>query len=324
MTTDVSGVTRARPVPAVGPVDTRWFGLEVTAADPAEAHRSLEIVAAADTGVVTVQLIGRMRGWAERLGAPFDPGTAPLCCLTAANGTPWLSASACYPVAQTAAWLLALDAWSDGPGSDSATVADGVARYLAIVQGEAPETDDPLALALAEIRDRVHGGPSSAAVYPWWQQAAVASLVGTRFERQAADAVANGGTPPSFEEYLRHAGGSIGLGMIVAAAWSAMDEPDLPARLPALRQPLQDASIALRLANDARGHEREQAEGILDAFALGLSPRDLTGLLTEHLNRCRARLRSLDPDRPGPALALERHLVWGVRMYQRFAAGHTG
>ncbi|MBB2913808.1 AcrR family transcriptional regulator [Streptosporangium becharense] len=309
---------------AADPVDARWFGLDVARPGPAQAHRALEIVAAADTGVVAVQLTGRMQGWMRRLGPPFVPGTATLCCLTAANGTPWLPASACYPVAQTAAWLLALDAWSDGPGGDAATVEDGVARCLAVVRGGEPGDGDPLALSLAEIRDHVRGGPSAATVYPWWQRAAAASLVGTRFERRAADAVAAGGAPPRLEEYLRYGGGSIGLGMIVTAAWSAMAEPGLADRLPALQDALQDASIALRLANDLRGHEREQAEGTLDALALGLSPRDVAGLLTEHLDRCRRRLRTPGGDLPGSVLALERHLIWGVRMYQRFAAGHTG
>jgi hypothetical protein len=290
----------------------------------AHVHRSLDVQAAADASVTAVELIGRLREWTTRLGRPFDPAMVPLCSLTAANCTPWLSASACYPVAQTAAWLLALDAWSDGPGSDGSLVDAGITRCLEVVDGGAPTSGDPLQVSLAEIRDQVHAGPSGEAVHDRWRQAVTESLLGTAFERHAADDVARGAEPPPLAEYLRHATGSIGLAMMVTAAWSAMDDPALPDRLPELRGPLDDASMAVRLANDLRGHAREQAEGTIDALALGLAPQDLAASLAEHLNRCRRRLRPLAGIVPGPVAALERHLIWSVRMYQRFEAGHTG
>ncbi|MDP9868003.1 MULTISPECIES: terpene synthase family protein [Streptosporangium] len=312
------------PAVGEGPPDPRWSAVDGVLAGAVDAHGSMEVRAAADASVTAVQLVGHLRAWAGRIGLPLDPGAAALCSLTAANCTPWLSAPACSPTARTAFWLLALDAWSDGPGGDAAAVDAGVTRCLAVVDGRAPGADDPLAVALAEIRDGVRGGPSGEAVYGWWRRAATACLVGTRFERHAADAVARGGRPPLLAEYLHHATGSIGLAMTVTAAWSAMEEPDLPARLPDLWRPLRDASVAVRLANDLRGHDREQAEGTLDALALGCAPQDLVELLVRHVDRCRRRLRPLAEVSPGAAAALERHLVWSVRMYQRFDAGHTG
>ncbi|MBB2910472.1 hypothetical protein FHS43_001735 [Streptosporangium becharense] len=301
----------------------RWFGLDVTVGGPADAHRSLDILAAADAATTVIPLIGRMARWIGPLGAPFYPDLAPLCSLMAVHGTPWLPSSTCYLAARAAAWLQAIDAWSDDHGTEPAAVESGVAHYLEVVRGAAPDPGDPLAVSLAEIRDDVRGGPSAAAVFERWQEATEATIVGMRFERRIADAAAVGGRPPELAEYLRHGAGSIGLAMMVTATWSSMEEPELPELIPDLRQPLYDASIAVRLANDLRGHRREQAEGNLDALALGLSPEELGDLLDEHLTRCLQRLRSLAAASPGPALALERLAIWSIRQYQRFDAGHV-
>ncbi|MGW2223345.1 terpene synthase family protein [Nonomuraea sp. NPDC001684] len=304
--------------------DPRLFGLADLEAGPFEAQRSLNVVAAADAATAALDTMGVLTGWAERHGPPFDPAVIPLCCLTAAICTPWLDADACLLLAGTAAWLLAVDAWSDAPravphsADDSAddSVEAGVARCLAVVEGGDPEPGDALAASLADLRDRVTGP-----VAAWWRRAAVEHLRGTLFERRAADAVAAGGRAPGVEEYLRHARGSIGLAMQATAAWSAMDPEDVRAWLPALRQPLRDASTAVRLANDLRGHDRERAEGTVDALTLGLSQAEVAERLARHVARCRAGLRPL-AGTPA-AVALDRIMTWGIRMYQLADAGHT-
>ncbi|WP_131739956.1 terpene synthase family protein [Actinomadura roseirufa] len=92
---------------------------------------------------------------------------------------------------------------------------------------------------------------------------------------------------------------------------------------PILGRALRDACLAVRLANDLRGHHREREEGVLDALALGLAPDEVRARISRHVARCRGALRPLLGPVPGPALALERQLLWSVRHYERTDAGHA-
>ncbi|MDP9867823.1 hypothetical protein J2S55_007089 [Streptosporangium brasiliense] len=109
----------------------------------------------------------RDEGWLNpRWSGPDTPCTGPLCCLTVVNCAPWLSASTCLPVARTAAWLLALDEWSDGPCHGSDAVEDGVTRYLTVVEGAAPDSADPPAVSLDTRDPPAQGGRGSTHVPP--------------------------------------------------------------------------------------------------------------------------------------------------------------
>ncbi|QXJ20334.1 hypothetical protein AGRA3207_001028 [Actinomadura graeca] len=277
----------------------------------------LDVLAAADAAVVAAPLTARAAEWAARLGPPFDPALAPLCALPAAFVAPWMSGRGARLTARTGLWIFALDAWTDGPGArrDAARLRAGLAGLRAVAQGAAPG-EGALGTALAQIRDDVAVAP---AALPPWRRAVDAALAATLFEYEAAKRVREGGPAPALGDYLRHGAASIALAPLVLAMWS--DMPSSP--LPALRRPLRDACLAVRLANDLRGHGRERREGVLDALALGLPPDEVRSRVTRHVARCRTALRPHLGAVPGPALALERLLLWSVRHYERVDAGHA-
>ncbi|TDD94767.1 terpene synthase family protein [Actinomadura rubrisoli] len=294
-------------------------------ADPAGACRPLDVLAAADAAVVTARLAERSAAWAGRLGPPFDPALAALCSLPAAFVAPWLSGRGADLAARTGLWIFALDAWTDGPPArrDPVRLHTGLDALQAVAGGAPPAGGAPggaLGDALAEIRDGVAASP---AVLPWWRRAVDATLAGARFEYEAARRAEAGVPAPPLEEYLRHGAASIALAPLVLAMWSDMPGPGLPEVLPALRRPLRDACLAVRLANDLRGHRRERDEGVLDALALGLPAARARDRIALYVARCRRALRPLIGPVPGPALALERQLLWSVRHYERTDAGHA-
>ncbi|MFD0683348.1 hypothetical protein [Actinomadura fibrosa] len=314
--------------------------------DRRDACRRLDVVAAADAAVVAARLTARSAAWAARLGPPFDPGLAPLCSLPAAFVAPWLSGAGADLTARTGLWIFALDAWTDGPPArhDPARLRAGLAALRATAQAPPTPTTNAepppygegafggaavsweggqvgaLGAALAQIRDAVAVAPG---VLAWWRRAADAALAGALFEYEAARRVAAGGPPPLLGAYLRHGAASIALAPLVLAMWSDMPDVTRPGLLPALRRPLRDACVAVRLANDLRGHQRERGEGVLDALALGLPAERARRLLAGHVERCRRALDTLAESAPGPALALERQLLWSVRHYEQIDAGHA-
>ncbi|WP_067457289.1 terpene synthase family protein [Actinomadura macra] len=110
---------------------------------------------------------------------------------------------------------------------------------------------------------------------------------------------------------------SVRSGSITSASGTSASVPAV------LRRPLRDACLAVRLANDLRGHHRERDEGVVDALALGLPPDEVRCRITRHVARCRRGLGPHLGAQPGPALALERQLLWSVRHYEQFDAGHA-
>ncbi|WP_242907088.1 terpene synthase family protein [Actinomadura terrae] len=284
----------------------------------ADACPGLDVLASADAAVAAARITARAAAWARRLGPPLDPGLAPLCGLLAAFVAPWTSRPGADLVARTGLWIFALDAWTDGPAArrDPAALRGGVAELRAVAAGAAGS--GPLGTGLAEIRDGIAAAPD---VPGPWRRSVDAALVGALFEYEAARRVAAGGPPPSLGEYLRHGAASVALAPLVFAMWSGMACPAPVLR--ALARPLRDACLAVRLANDLSGHRRERGEGVLNALVLGMTPDEARARSGEYVARCRRALRPHIGPLPGPALALERQLLWAVRHYERVDAGHA-
>ncbi|MUN36558.1 terpene synthase family protein [Actinomadura litoris] len=284
----------------------------------ADACPGLDVLAAADAAVAAARLTARAAAWARRLGPPLDPALAPLCGMPAAFVAPWTSRPAADLTARTGLWIFALDAWTDGPAArrDPAALRRGLADLRAVAAGAAGS--GPLGEGLAEIRDGIAAAPDAPGP---WRRSVDAALAGALFEYEAARRVTAGGPPPPLREYLRHGAASVALAPLVLAMWSGMACPEPVLR--ALEGPLRDACLAVRLANDLSGHRRERAEGVLDALSLGMSPGEARARSAECVARCRRALRPHIGPVPGPALALERQLLWAVRHYERVDAGHA-
>jgi len=288
---------------------------------PLQLHRVLDPLIAADAALTTLRLSGQLSAWAQRLGPPLNPKLSQMCCACAAYVAPWLSLSGLYAAAQTLLWIFAIDTYTDGPehGPD---VRDEIARLHAVAHGGGGTDEDVLTQALGEIRDSVAGLRWGAVLESRWQRAADDNLTGSLFEFEAAQDVSRGLPAPALPDYLMQASGSIALSLVAIALWADMPDPGLPDLLEVLDPVLADASLALRLSNDLRGHAREQAEGTLDALTLGMSPDDLARMRDTALDRAHSALRPLIERGCATAIALERLIVWCVRHYQRIDPGH--
>lgn len=267
------------------------------------------IEAAVDTCVTALRLIDRLGPWCAARGPAFSGAYVNVFCLSSAFITPWLDVDTLHLASRVWSWITALDDTVDGSSSDVDDVFDAC---LAAARGGPPNAD-PVAGALAEIRAELAARPGFAALEPHWRDATGRLVAGMRYEARTARAIASGASPPGLGEYLGHALYTVGVPMYVVSLWSAMDEAPVDALMPALR----DAAIAVRLANDLRGHAREGGEGALHALRLGVTAERARHLVGDRLASTARRLAPhLDRGLPA-AVAVDRMATWGTRIYQR-------
>lgn len=284
-------------------------------------HRSLDVVYAADAAILSGRLAQPLAAWARRLGKPFRPELAYLCSHGIAYVAPWLTSAELTAAARTVLWVFTIDAATDEP-TDPTAIQEQLARRRCVARGAPPSPHDPIAVALSQIRRLVAESRWGPDLLSHWEEAADSSLTGTEFKFDAAQRIAVGGPVPALRDYLPHPTGSIGFDLIALALWANMADPNLPIAIDMLRQPLADASAALRAANDLRGYNRERSKGTIDALALGMSSEELANRMSDHLGDCCRRLEPLISAGFGPAIATERQLLWCVRYYQHTDPGH--
>ncbi|HTJ70963.1 MAG TPA: zinc-binding dehydrogenase [Actinospica sp.] len=278
-------------------------------------RNSHEIVPVADLCGSALRNMVRLTEWLDRVDMPMDRELVPLMCLQSSFFAPWLPADSCLRIAQLTSWLMALDDALDDPGASSATLAALLDVLRRIVEGGASEPAEPLARALAEIRDALWTeGDDRAETAAFWRDSMHETLTGMWYEHEAA----GNAEQPSLQRYLTYGAWTIGVEQQLATLWALMDDPDLPRRLPVLRDALRHAATAIRLANDVRGHQREQRHGQIDALVIGLSAQQARARLDESVEQCRLLLAPMTSIGYGPAVALERTLLWHARMYARF------
>jgi hypothetical protein len=311
------------PVSPQQAVDQRLFGLSFAPSSVTQGARDIEIIAAADASVIASGLISQLGAWVERLGPPFSPALVPSCSLFAACVSPWLDAPASGLVAKTGAWIAAFDALADElhDPADEAFAAT-MRRCLAVVRGDRDGSAPAVVAALAELDEAVAASQPDGVLREWWHEATTRLLVGMAFERDTSRALILGASGSPLQDYLRHATYTIGLPMLTIAMWSGVPGLELHDRS-AFHRVLEDAGLVVRLANDLRGHDRERAEGVVDAITLGMAADDLSDLLIETLERCRSRLATLVAESADAAVSLERQLLWMLRCYQRYDIAHA-
>jgi Zn-dependent alcohol dehydrogenase len=285
-------------------------------AGAAAGHPPAGIVPVADGCSVALRNMPRLDAWMRKLDLPVNETVVPLMCLESAFFSPWLPAAACYRVSQVTMWLVALDVVLEDPGADVESSTARVMGWRRVIEGGPAASDDPMERSLAEICADLHreGRPE---LVDLWRETMQQTLTAMWFEREAAHSVARG-EPPAARRYLHYGAWSIGVEQQVAALWALMDEPDLPRRLPVLRRALRHAATAVRLINDLQGHDREQAAMEVDAISIGLGADEVRRRFAESVEDCRLELAPLTAMAYGPAVALERALLWHARTYTRF------
>ncbi|GIG88358.1 terpene synthase family protein [Plantactinospora endophytica] len=298
----------------MNPVPTRPAAPDpVSAPVPAPPQpQPLPIDAAVDTCVTALRLIDRLADWTAANGPPFPAAHVNVFCLSTAFVTPWLDVDTLHLATRIWSWITALDDTVDNHPGDLAELDPILANCRAAAGGARVDAADPIAAALAGIRADLADRSGFATVEPLWRDTVHRLVDGMRYEAVTGRALATGAAPAEPGEYLRHAVHTVGVPMYVTALWAAMPPFDAPALLPALR----DAALAVRLANDLRGHARESAEGNLDALRLGLTTEQVRAMVGDLLARCHDRLAPLLAAAFPPAVAVHRMAVWGTRIYQ--------
>lgn len=263
---------------------------------------------AVDTCVTALRLIDRLGPWCADRGPAFSGAYVNVFCLSTAFITPWLDLDMLHLATRVWSWITALDDTVDGSSSDVDDVFDAC---LSAARGGPPGTD-PVAGVLAELRVELAARPGFAALEPHWRDATERLVAGMRYEAETARAMASGAAPPGLAGYLGHALYTVGIPMYVVSLWSAMDEVPVAALTPALR----DAAVAVRLANDLRGHAREGGEGALNALRL-VTPERARHLVGDRLASTAQRLAPHLAGGLPAAIAIDRMATWGTRIYQR-------
>lgn len=289
-------------------------------AGAAAGYPPQEILRIADSCSVSMRNMTQLDTWVRNVGLPVDPAL-PLMCLQTAFLTPWMPAGTCFQISQLTMWITALGNVMEDPDADLGELASRVVGWPRGIEGDCAVAADPLAVSLAEISANLQRVGRSE-VLAFWHDTMHEILTGMWPEREAVEAAVFGELPRP-QRYLLYGAWSIGVEQQQAALWTLMDEPDLPRRLPALRSALRHAAQAIRLLNDLRGHHREQARGRVDALTIGLSTDEVRSRSADGMEGCRPELASLTTSGYGPAVALERVLLWHTRMHQCFDPVHS-
>jgi phytoene/squalene synthetase len=270
-----------------------------------------------DISLRALKLNALLDRWVSRFAAPFTTANNPIFSLCCAFTTPWLPLEVQQLGARIWAWITAIDDAFDRDYESLEAVRAAADHCRAVVAGQAPPAADPLALALADIRDQVAGYPAFAELGPLWRRTVTELVDAMELERRWGHALGAGGAPPSLDDYLRAGAATVGIPMYMVSLWATMDRAARPQDVSALLPALQDSALAVRLANDLRSQARERAQEDVNALVLGLGEEQLRRDIAGHVERCREALRPLVARGLGAAVALDRLTVWSTRLYEQ-------
>lgn len=201
-------------------------------------------------------------------------------------------------------WNFAVDSLMDTHARTPAEAAEITRRCLDAARGEAPGCD--ATRLLAEIRADLATSPSFAALETRWREELRRMLDAMVREREWVDA------PPSFDEYLPTAAASVGFSFVFLSHW--ISTGDDVAGADEVIEAARQVEPVLRLINDLGTHQRDSADGDLNALQLGVSHAELTARLEDLM----AEL-NLDPVRRShPELAefLDRQVGFNLGFYR--------
>lgn len=183
---------------------------------------------------------------------------------------PWMNRAELELLADACLFVFAIDDVIDEGHLPLEDLEVRIAQYIKRGSGEpTPEVaSDPLSICLGSITDRLRATPLATELWPLWTVRVREMLEAMLAERRRSNAMQASGTKPAPDSYLADGRHSIGVGLVTTAAALLISEPGLIEGAAALRVAEEHFSLAARLANDLRSHEREQLEGKLNLLTL--------------------------------------------------------
>ncbi|MFI1964437.1 hypothetical protein ACH429_09975 [Streptomyces pathocidini] len=263
-----------------------------------------------------VQLLRRLREWAESMGPDFAPQVTEAAALALAASAPWSTADELVPPAKVGLWMQVADDRFDRASLEYRDVPALAQRCIHLAHGAGHDPADTLERALADVTSSLSDCRLHAALAPLWAQRFSLMMRAWCFEWSALRALAEGGAPIELDTYLQHHH-SFGLGPICVAWWMSTGEPDLTAHLDILLPAVDAMELAVRLANDLRTADREHHYGgSVNALLLGADQQDIDTLINRQLQHCHVLLRPLTDKGLRTAIALGRMADWLVTFYR--------
>jgi hypothetical protein len=273
----------------------------------------------APLGALTMKATRDLVAWVERYPGAFESALALPVAMTNSFATPWLGARGLRLCCRAGMWFFGIDDVTDND-VDGRRLTEAEAEaipdtYAGIAAGRAPDPDDLLGVALAELRDELASRPLFPAMRDLWLQSLRRALDDMVFTRRQAIAIASGAAPPSAEVYLEHYE-SMGSAWVRLVQWIDTEGPSVLTHLDVLMPALREAILALRLANDIHCYEREQQEAYaLNILMLGVSREAALQMMESHARRCEQLLEPLIEASFGPAVGLVRLVHWVLAFY---------
>jgi hypothetical protein len=264
-----------------------------------------------------MELVRGLESWAKRHGDVVNTRRFGPTCMTMAIVAPWAPSHSLELVARQAALLWAVDDALEDSSSEAeftATLAD----ICSAITGHLPRAQTALTAALTELRTDLAAFPLFAELGQPWTDAMTSGISAGLDEWRIARDMANGGPPPSIEEYLRIGGRSILKTAMQLAMLIVTEQESLAEHWDRLAPAVQEANIAVRLVNDYASYEREIATGDLNIRMLGVSKEQLRHDIHASVDRFRAHLAPfLAPEPLRAAVTLDRYLTAPVEFYLR-------
>ncbi|WP_406191045.1 terpene synthase family protein [Streptomyces sp. NBC_01017] len=298
-------------------------GLEKGSWDIDRMCTALDPLAIADAAAMSISIAQELETWVRSTALPVRQEQIMPAAILAAFIAPWLPSDQCSLFAQAILWTALIDVFVDDLKSESDRAVEACLQDCrSVISIKNADPTHSLSLALSTIHERFLNQPAGPSLYSFFQSATDSFLSGQSFERRAARALTGGAELPTIQEYLKQGARSIGMHFVTAVLWSTIESADASPAATSLGDALDDAALAVRLANDLAGHDRETVEGSVNALALGLQPDHVAHLLSQCAHRCVEKLNNFPPAGHLLTLALERQLLCYLRIYQRIDASH--
>lgn len=257
---------------------------------------------------------------------PFDAALCSNIALAVAFGAPWCTAEQLELTNRTVLWGFAVDWLVDQAAKSADEVGRLVSTVLAVADGAPPQSGQPLAGFLSELRDELACAPTFAQLHPVWREELRRMLAAMAREWDWRTATGPDGGPaplPTFAEYLDNAD-NLAATFVNVTHWIHAGDAGTADHLSELIAASNVVQQVLRLVNDLGTYERDLRWGDLNALMLVADRSEVQHRIAALVDHARELLAPLAVHCPVQADYLARQIgfssgfyrgtdFWGVR-----------